>query len=144
MGIIKRKNVFPALPYEGIEPPVSGQLEIMEQRDAATKKAYSVSVAQEGLFISKKKCKSDFVLVRELSSSCFSVIHLVEIEGKVQQMELRYINNAYELELLKRTRKLCTEGLYVELEAITGEDYKKYERVARVHLKSIIKVRRIW
>jgi GTP cyclohydrolase I len=43
------------------------------------------------LYISKKHSKTDFVLVKVISSSTYCIMHYVAIEGKVLQMELRYI-----------------------------------------------------
>ncbi len=97
-----------------------------------------VKPVEEGLFISRKRSKGDFVLVRVLNSTCFSVIHFVAIEGQVQQMEVRYINNAYELELIQRTKKLCSDGLYVELEPVAVEEFGMFVGIVRRSLKFII------
>ena len=93
--------------------------------------------ADRSLFISRKRSKGDFVLVRVLDQFSYSIFHYVEIEGKVQQMEVRYIRNAYELELIKRTRKLCSEGWYVDLEPVLLEEYRRFERIVKRHLQEV-------
>lgn len=92
-------------------------------------------------YVSEKSSVRDFVLVRVLSTSSYSVIHYVSIEGQVQQMEVRYFRNAYELELLRRTLKLCSEGLYFKLKVVPLEEYKRFERIASRHLAVIMNKR---
>lgn len=94
---------------------------------------------QEGLYISQKRSKGNFVLVRGLDSCFYSVIHFVAIEGQVQQMEVRYINNPYEVEQIKRTKKLCSEGLYVDLQAVSVEEYERFVRIAKRYLKEVLR-----
>lgn len=94
--------------------------------------------AEGQLFISRKRSYGDFVLVRALSAGSYSIIHYVEIEGQVQQLEVRYIHNAFELELLRRTQKLGSEGLYVDLEAASAVEYRRFEWVARRKLEAFL------
>ena len=122
MGTVKNRTNPAVLPDADRRDPVPWAMEV-----------------ERCLFISRKKSKDDFVLVRMLSSSSYSILHYVAIEGRVMQMELRYIYNAYEATLLKRTRKLCSEGLFVELEAVSEKEYRQFERVAMRHLKGIMK-----
>lgn len=95
------------------------------------------TAGEEGnFFISQKRSKQDFVLVRELSSCTYSIIHYVEVGGKVLQMEIRFIPNTYESAIIRRRRKLCSEGLHVDLEPVSPEEYRRFERVVRQHLHS--------
>ena len=104
--------------------------------------ALSAMEVEKCLFISRKRSKDDFVLVRILSSISYSIIHYVAIEGRVRQMELRYIDNAYDVALLKRSRKLCSEGLFVDIETVSGQEYRQFERVAMRHLHGTMKKER--
>jgi hypothetical protein len=61
----------------------------------------------------------------------------------VLQMELRYIHNACEVELLKRSEKLCSEGLFVELEIISDGEFRRYERIAIKQLKTGMGIKNI-
>lgn len=47
-----------------------------------------------------------FCAGQELCCSTYSIIHYVAIVEMLMQMELRFIRNAYEMELLKGTHKL--------------------------------------
>lgn len=89
-------------------------------------------------FISRKNSKDDFVLVRILGCSTYSIIHYVAIEEMLMQMELRYVRNAYEVELLKSTHKLSSEGLFVDLEAISDEEFQQFERIALRHVQGML------
>lgn len=94
-------------------------------------------ISVEAFFISRKKSKNDFVLVRVLDASCYSIIHYVSIEGKVQEMEIRFIRNRFEIEIMKRERKLSSGSLIVALEAIGYSAYRMYEKIAKRHLKVV-------
>lgn len=94
-------------------------------------------IGVDGLFISRKRSKNDFVLVRLLDAASYSVIHYVAIEGQVLQVEVLYIRNAYEREQLQKRRKLCAGGLFSELEPVSAREYRRYERIARRHLVDI-------
>lgn len=89
------------------------------------------------LFMSIKRNKKDFVLVRILDTSCFSIIRCLSIEDQLCQLEVRFMQNRYELEELRRKRKLRSEGLYAELEAVSSSEYVRYERLARRHLQKV-------
>jgi hypothetical protein len=65
-------------------------------------------------------------------------MHYVAIEGKVLQMELRYIHNFCEVELLKQSKKLCSEGLFVELEFVSDHEFRHYESTFIKQLKTIM------
>ena len=78
------------------------------------------------------------MLVRLLDAASFSVIHYVAVEGQVMQMEVLYINNAQEREQLHKTRKLCAGGLFAALEPVSAREYRRYERMARRHLRGIL------
>ena len=96
----------------------------------------------ECLFASRKRSKRDFVLVMVLGPCSYSIIHYVAIEGSVQQLEVRYISNACEAALLLRSKKLSSGSLFVELESISEEEYRRLERIARRQLQVIMGSRR--
>ena len=133
MERVKDNKLVTAFPERAgsvpLDPCFSGDLEFEH--------AKRTSKAEGSFFISRKRSKEDFVLMRVLDLSSYSILHYVEIEGKVQQIEFRFIRNAYELELMKRTRKLCSEGLYVELEPVSLEEYRRFERVGRRGLREV-------
>lgn len=70
------------------------------------------------------------MLVRLLGATHFSIIRLLAIEGQILQLELRVLQNKWELEILKRDCKLRLEGLFVELELVPYQVYRLYERLA--------------
>lgn len=92
----------------------------------------------ECLFASRKRSKRDFVLVKVLGSCSYSTIHYVAIEGSVQQLEVSYSSNACETAMLLRSKKLSAGSLFVELESISEEEYRRLERIARRHLLAVI------
>lgn len=95
-------------------------------------------IGMDGLFISRKRSRHDFVLVRLLDVASFSVIHYIAVEGQVLQMEVLYLHNAYEREQLQKRRKLCAAGLFVDLEPVSAREYRRYERIASRHLWTIL------
>ena len=97
-----------------------------------------IQTTGEGLFASRKRSKQGFTLVRVLSAGAYSILHYVAIEGKVQQLEVRYVCNACEGALLVGSKKLSSGGLFVELEPISEEEYWRLERVVRRQLVSIV------
>ena len=137
MGKVEETKPIIAYPFQERKGSFSGQSEVSLASDSDHELFKGAGEAKEILFISRKRSKGAFVLVWVLNSFSFSIIHYVEIEGQVQQMEVRYIRNAYELELLRRTRKLCSEGLYVDLEAVSLEEYRRFERIVKRHLKDV-------
>lgn len=96
----------------------------------------------DGLFISRKRNRHDFVLVRLLDAAAYSVIHYIAVEGQVLQMEVLYLHNAYEREQLQKRRKLCAAGLFVDLEPVSAREYRRYERVARRYLATVLTAKR--
>ena len=97
-----------------------------------------IQATGEVLFASKKRSKLGFTLVRVLNGDAYSILHYVAIEGKVQQLEVRYVCNAYEGELLVRSKKLCSGGLFVGLEPVSEKDYRRLELVVRRQLQAIL------
>lgn len=77
------------------------------------------------------------MLVRIFDPACFSIIRCLSIERQLNQLEVRYVRNKYELEEMKRTQKLRSEGFYVELEKVGRPEYMRYERLARRHMQKI-------
>lgn len=67
------------------------------------------------LYISMRHSLGDFMLVRLLNTCSYNIIHYVAIEGKVLQMELRYIHNVCEITQLQKSKsyaqKACSWSL---------------------------------
>lgn len=84
----------------------------------------------KAFYISRKRSKEDFVLVRLLGTAHFSIIRLLVIEGQILQLELRILQNKWEFEILKKECKLRWEGFFVELEAVSFQEYIFFERIA--------------
>lgn len=84
----------------------------------------------KAFYISRKRSEGDFVLVRILGSVHFCIIRLLAIEGQILELELRVLQNKWELEILERDCKLRLEGLFVELEAVSFQEYISFERIA--------------
>lgn len=91
----------------------------------------------EMLFISRKRSKNDFVLVRVSDSSGFWLLRYLSIEGQLSECPIRYVHNSYELQMMKRERKLRSEGLYVELEAASISEYNRLERMVRRQVRKV-------
>lgn len=90
--------------------------------------------ADETLFISSKRTKESFVLVRTLGPACFTVIRFLAIEGQLLQLSLRYFYNKWERNSIQRERKLRLEGLFVELEPVSFSIFRPYEQLALQYL----------
>lgn len=84
----------------------------------------------KAFYISRKRSEGDFVLVRILGAAHLGVIRFLAIEGQILQLELRVLKNKWELEILQRDCKLRWEGLFVELEAVSYQEYISFERIA--------------
>jgi hypothetical protein len=61
-----------------------------------TLKRHENGVPEEMLFMSRKRSKGDFVLLRILWPDCFSIIRFLAIEGQLLQPELWYLQNRYD------------------------------------------------
>jgi hypothetical protein len=90
----------------------------------------NAKVSDKTLFISRKRSTEDFVLVRILGATHFYVIRCLAVEGQILQLDLRLLQNKWELDVLKKDRKLRLEGLFVELEEASSLEYSSYERIA--------------
>lgn len=76
--------------------------------------------------------------MRVLKADAYSILHYIAIEGRVQQLEVRYVCNACEGALLLRSKKLSSGGLFVELEPVSEVEYQGLERIALRELQSIL------
>lgn len=59
------------------------------------------------------------------------------LRGNSASLEVDFVQSRYELEEMRPKRKLKSEGLYVNPEAVTMPEYIRFERQARNHLRKI-------
>lgn len=90
------------------------------------------------LFISRGASITNFVLVKINDSVSFSVVRYFELDEKVLQMDIRYINNSVELSLLSNKKKYSSDGIYVNLEEATKFTFETHFQKVRKHLDNTL------
>ncbi|WP_017729722.1 hypothetical protein [Nafulsella turpanensis] len=92
---------------------------------------------REEYFLSKKRSRTAFVLVRISSSSNILFTRLLSIEGCLLQLEYAYSSNRYEAAQIRQEKRISRDSLFAALEPVTYQRFQPYERLARRYFRTV-------
>lgn len=91
----------------------------------------------EEFFLSKKRSRTDFILVKITGATSVCLTRLLSIEGQLLQLEYKYTRNRFEAEQIRREKQLRRDSLFTALEPVSYLRYQPYEKLARRYFRSV-------